>query len=514
MADSFSSSVSLPCTLSDYASVPKITNFDWKIDLVWRTRSWKDVPVHFDCVSGKLHFCKPESEVIFHSRKLERSKPEQKTTHIFVVNLNNYCYGVQESFDEQLVILHTLDISKTTDSNTSTVDHYFCYFVDDSEMDRFKIVLANALRAVQRRKRFLVILNRESGGGRAGHVYDETVKPMLFAASCTHVLKVSEYNRHISLFGSQLDKTGIDGVILIGGDGTVNEFLNGLFSRRDWSSLQAELPITLVPCGVKLQLAARFGVGDASLAVFSALRGRCFSLFPIAFVQARRRFYGHSYLQICPAKRTYFKFYYLNSLPPLLAATATATNDSDTEMSLAASSVDSIVSKGPQLRFYSKFLNLQQLGKDVSHSTIVIGSNADLQLSNTFDPAQTHPLALMSQTTKLNPVQRLWHSITCRKAPMVTGSTTSLKTPAATPASSTSSIFDPILSGSTDFWPKMLAMTRAGFLEIEDTVAYPPSQNKDRWFVDGEIIATESVYFESMDVPVKLTIPPEYLLEE
>ncbi len=424
------------------------------------------------------------------------------------MNFNNFCFGVQESFDEKLVILHSLSVTKDTDHTNSAIEHYFCYFNDDSELDRFKIVLANALRSVQRRKRFLVILNRESGGGRAGQVYEETVKPMLFAASCPHVLKESEYNRHIPLFASQLDKTGIDGVILIGGDGTVNEFLNGLFSRRDWSSLQAELPITLVPCGVKLHLAARFGVGDASMAVFSALRGRCFSLYPIAFVQARRRFYGHSYLQICPAKRTYFKFYFLNSMPPL-----SAVNDSDTEMSMAASSVDSIVSKGPQLRFFSKFSNLQRLGKDVSHSAIVIGPNSDLQLSNTFDPVQTHPLALMSQTTKLNPIQRLWHSITCRKTPMITSSTTSLKS-SATLASSTASLLEPILGDGSDFWPKMLAMTRAGFLEIEDTVAYPPSENKDRWFVDGEIIATESIYFESLDVPVKLTIPPEYILEE
>lgn len=436
---------------------------------------------------------------------------------VCLVNFSHFCYGVQESFEEQLVILHALEVTKAADQTTSDIDHYFCYFENESEMDRFKIVLTNALRRVQKKKRFLVVLNRESGKGRAGQVYDDYVKSMLFAASCTHVLKESEYNRHIPLFASQLDRNEFDGIILVGGDGTVNEFLNGLFSRRDWPSLQANLPITLVPCGVKLQLAARFGVGDPSMAVFSALRDRCYSLFPIAFVQARRRFYGHSYLQICPAKRTYFKFYFLNSPPPPLLAVS-ATNECDSELSLAGSSVDSIVSKGPQLRYFGKFADLQRLGKDISHSTVVIGPNSDLQLCNTFDPAQTHPLALMSQTIKLNSIQRLWHSITCRKAAMIAAPTP--KAPITGPSASTTSLLDPLLGFSTGsgssayFWPKMLAMTRAGFLEIEDTVAYPPSQNKDRWFVDGEIIATESIYFESLEVPVKLTIPPEYVLEE
>lgn len=425
-----------------------------------------------------------------------------------VVDFKNYCFGVQESFEEQLVVLHVLDRVKAADHVNTNVEHYFCYFTDASDADRFKIVLQNALRANQARKRFLVVLNRESGEGRAGQVYESTVKPMLMAASCTHVLKESEYNRHIPLFASQLDKSSIDAVILVGGDGTVNEFLNGLFSRKDWPTLQNTLPITLVPCGVKLQLAARFGVGDAALAVFSALRGRTYSLYPIAFVQARRRFYGHSYLQICPQKRAYFKFYYLNSLPPGCINTAPS-NDSDAEMSVAASSADSIVMKGPQLRYYSKFTKLDALGKDVSMTNIAIGPNSDLQLSNTFDPTQAHPLALMSQTTKVNPIQRLWHSITCRKLNIGNG-TPALES-GATPASSTASL---LLGGSSsDLWPKMLAMTRAGLLQIEDTLVYPPTLNKDRWYVDGEIIGVESIYFESLDCPIKLTIPPEYILE-
>lgn len=408
-----------------------------------------------------------------------------------VVKFPDFCYGVQASFEEHLVIVHVVSRMRGKDQSQGQTCHYFCYFSNEADMDQFRIVISQALHTIQRKRRYLVIVNRESGQGRAGTVYAETVAPMLQAAACTHFVKESEYNRHISLFAAQFDPATVDGVILIGGDGTVNEFLNGLFSRRDWPAIQATLPVTLVPCGVKLQLAARFGVNDATLAVFSALRDRTFQLHPIVFVQTRRRFYGHSYLQISPRKRTYIKLYYLNGT----TATATATPDADSDCETVASSVDSIVSKGPALRFYHKFAKLDVLDRAVSSATIAVGPASDLQLCNTFDPSQTHPLALMSNSTKTGAFQRLWHSLSCRSV------TTSDELPPKSPYE------------TTELWPRMLAMTKAGFLQIEDTGQFPPSLNKDRWFVDGELIGTESVYFESLDTPILLTLPPVFLLD-
>lgn len=397
------------------------------------------------------------------------------------------------TLEEHLVILHTIDRLEGMDENfiQSQNDIFYFYFKDDSEVDRFRIVLGNALAEIQTKKRFLVVLNRESGQGRAGKVYEGTVVEMLHIASCSFVLRESEYNRHISLFASQFDANSIDGIILIGGDGTVNEFLNGLLSRKDFPSFQGSIPITIVPCGLKLQLASRFSLGDSAMAIFSALRAKTHKLFPIAFVQARRRFYGHSYLVIKPKKRTYIKIHYLNTNSFNFQA-----NDSMSQVS-TNSSIDSIISKGPTLHFYQKFQNLQQLGKEITTSTAAFGPSSDLQLTNTFDPSKNHPLALMSQSTKSNPIQKIWKALSCSKLFSTTTTATATTSP-------------PPLD---DHWPRLLGMTKAGFLQIEDTVSYPPSQNMDRWYVDGEIIGTESVYFESLDTPIYITVPPEYILE-
>lgn len=42
--------------------------YSWSIDMVWRTRSWKNILVIYDKKSGRLNFLKPDSEKIFHSR--------------------------------------------------------------------------------------------------------------------------------------------------------------------------------------------------------------------------------------------------------------------------------------------------------------------------------------------------------------------------------------------------------------------------------------------------------------
>jgi len=402
---------------------------------------------------------------------------------------------VNATLEEHLVILHTISRVEGIggDFIQSHNDILYFYFQEDSEVDRFRIVLGNALGNIQGKKRFLLVLNRESGQGRAGKAYEGTVLPMLQIASASYVLRESEYNRHISLFASQFDATSVDGIIIIGGDGTVNEFLNGLLNRKDFPAIQGTLPVTIVPCGIKLQLASRFSLGDSAMAVFSALRAKTYKLYPIAFVQARRRFYGHSYLMIKPKKRTYIKLHYLNtnfSFQPPDSISQNSTN----------SSIDSIVSKGPILQFYQKFLNLEQLGKDVTTSTAAFGPNSDLQLTNTFDPSKNHPLALMSQSNRSNALQKIWKTITCRNL------FSNNNTPNQNNQNS-ANIND-------ESWPRLLAMTKAGFLQIEDTVSYPPSQNKDRWYVDGEIIGTESVYFESLDTPVLITVPPDYILEE
>jgi hypothetical protein len=452
-----------------------------------------------------------------------------------VVKVTELVYGVQlmNTDESNLVVVHAMECHFATDTERSNsngnifassspapvkqahCEFYFVYLSGPNERDHFAEVVQEALNTVQKPKRFLVVLNSESGQKRAKQVYTETVQPMLLAAGCAHLLKESQYNRHIPLFATQLEPDAINGVILIGGDGTVNEFLNGLFSRRDWPEICMRLPISLVPCGTRLQLAARFGIGDAAMSVFAALRGRTFALHPIAFIQAKRRFYGHSFLQLKPHRRLFIKFHYLNSADRGEASSTTGSSDAKIAATSSTASSDAAISRGPRLRFYDRFQYLDDapVPKDVSTLTIAIDANTDLQLVNTFDPTAVHPLALMSSAPRPNIIQKLWQRVSCRA--------NNFESSLGLPRVASGHLDRPedshrAIHGSTPgplVLPKLLAMMKAGCMVVADDERFPPSLNRDRWFVDGEIIGTESIYFESLESPIQLTIPPLFLLE-
>ena len=59
---------------------------------------------------------------------------------------------------------------------------------------------------------------------------------------------VTEYRGHARDLAKHYDLTAIQGIVCMGGDGTVHEIINGLMSRADWRSA-IKMPICPIPCG-------------------------------------------------------------------------------------------------------------------------------------------------------------------------------------------------------------------------------------------------------------------------
>ena len=95
-------------------------------------------------------------------------------------------------------------------------------------------------------KRVVVFLNPVGGGGRAVEVFDTIVAP-IFAAGGVEVERVlSEYAGHVGVLCAELDASSVDAVVVVGGDGTFHEAINGLAKNAAgaWP-----LPIGLIPAG-------------------------------------------------------------------------------------------------------------------------------------------------------------------------------------------------------------------------------------------------------------------------
>jgi len=127
--------------------------------------------------------------------------------------------------------------------------------------------------ALKPRKSFLVIINPCSGRGHARKIYYDEVEPIFKLAgfSC----KVVETNgpRHAQALVSSFNFHACpDGIICVGGDGIVNEVLNGLHSREDEKS--CGIAIGIVPAGSDNSLVwTVFGISDPVTAALAIIKG-------------------------------------------------------------------------------------------------------------------------------------------------------------------------------------------------------------------------------------------------
>lgn len=122
--------------------------------------------------------------------------------------------------------------------------------------------------------RMLVILNPRSGRGRSSKVFHNVVEPIFkLAGFKMEVVKTSSAGHARKLASSVDFSTCPDGIICVGGDGIVNEVLNGLLSR-DNQKEAISVPIGIIPAGSDNSLVwTVLGVRDPISAAIAIVKG-------------------------------------------------------------------------------------------------------------------------------------------------------------------------------------------------------------------------------------------------
>lgn len=120
----------------------------------------------------------------------------------------------------------------------------------------------------------LVILNPRSGHGRSTKVFLDTVEPIFkLAGFRMEVVKTSSAGHARKLASSVDFSTCPDGIICVGGDGIVNEVLNGLLGR-DNQKEAISIPIGIIPAGSDNSLVwTVLGVRDPISAAMAIVKG-------------------------------------------------------------------------------------------------------------------------------------------------------------------------------------------------------------------------------------------------
>ena len=127
-------------------------------------------------------------------------------------------------------------------------------------------------------KRILVIQNPVSGDRGSG--YPDAVLSRLRAAGRTVALRRTERRGDAERFARDLAAAAFDLIVVAGGDGTINEVVNGIAGRS--------IPLGLIPVGTANVLAAELSYPDVADAVADLLlSGRTQRIYP-GIVSGRR----------------------------------------------------------------------------------------------------------------------------------------------------------------------------------------------------------------------------------
>ena len=92
--------------------------------------------------------------------------------------------------------------------------------------------------------KLFLILNPAAGKNK-GEKAMENATPLLEKAGIQFELKISEFSGHAITLAREFDPTKFDGIVAVGGDGTLFEILNGLLK----SNPDFDLPVGQIPVG-------------------------------------------------------------------------------------------------------------------------------------------------------------------------------------------------------------------------------------------------------------------------
>lgn len=87
--------------------------------------------------------------------------------------------------------------------------------------------------AQHRDKTLRIIINPHGGNGTAMEIYNQIACPLLQSSGIKTKLEITSYSGHAYTMGLNHNPINYEGVILVGGDGLINEFVNGIMARKD-----------------------------------------------------------------------------------------------------------------------------------------------------------------------------------------------------------------------------------------------------------------------------------------
>lgn len=134
------------------------------------------------------------------------------------------------------------------------------------------------LTAAPKPPRFVVFVNPKAGKGRGVKIFKKDIQPILEAAGCRFPAKQDAHavDSKSMLIITQAQNQALndvqalklrewDGILCVGGDGSVHEVINGLAKRPDGRRALQRLAIGVIPTGMSILINLTLGSGTISM---------------------------------------------------------------------------------------------------------------------------------------------------------------------------------------------------------------------------------------------------------
>ena len=123
-------------------------------------------------------------------------------------------------------------------------------------------------------RRCLAVVLNPRGGKRRGALVLNRISPLFAKAGIELNVHMTERPGHAHEIARKLDQNSVQGICVVGGDGTLHEVVNGLMHRNEPISI----PVGIIPAGTGNSMAQHLNCKDPTQAATQIVAGRTMPL--------------------------------------------------------------------------------------------------------------------------------------------------------------------------------------------------------------------------------------------
>lgn len=158
-------------------------------------------------------------------------------------------FDLPNYLDNQFLLIinsYPIKVNKLTANKKRKFQQHKFFFSDQAVRDNWLETIKNILH-IPAKRNLQIIVNPYSGKGEADKILRK-ILPIFHHSNLSFFISKNNNLIETEKFIKNLDLSEIDGLVIIGGDGTIHQIINILINRYDWQKYH-HIPLGIIPGG-------------------------------------------------------------------------------------------------------------------------------------------------------------------------------------------------------------------------------------------------------------------------